>query len=129
MNRQGIGFRVQGIGRQVGARAGRLWARWNRFVDADGEWTDRMADGFGDWAARGVDRLWFGSQAHCDGCGRRGGMLYAMPAAIQADGLPSFVLRCDPCRAMWHQAIRDYYAHRAAEQAAARYDRERKEAA
>lgn len=65
-----------------------------------------------------------GARIRCEACHRWVEMAYLTPGV-----LGGIELKCDDCRAVWHQAIRDYYAHRAAEQAAARYDRERKEAA
>jgi len=51
----------------------------------------------------------------CPACGSRYEVLYLLPTPF---GLAA---RCDACRAAWHQGIRDWYAHRAAEVAAAHY--------
>lgn len=57
-----------------------------------------------------------GTMVRCESCQEWVGVLYAMPGLV---GMVEMVqLRCDGCRATWHQAIRDYYAHRAAAVAA-----------
>lgn len=67
-----------------------------------------------------------GTRVQCDGCRQWVQTAYLVPIPGEAGGVE---LKCEDCRKIWHQAIRDLYAHRAAEQAAARYDRERREAA
>ncbi|GEM_PF-5816465 len=121
--RPALGERLRAAHREAVYRAMRIrrrWARWVRRV-----W-NRIVDGAGDLLDRIADRV-EGRPAWdmCGACGRSARVLYLMPTPI--DGAVD--RRCDTCRETWHQAIRDYYAHRAAEQAAARYDRERKEAA
>lgn len=114
----------------------RLWVRWNGFVDAVGEWADRLADGFGDGAEALKQRVrGAGTRARrcrtraqrCDACGRTGQLgrplYYLTPTPF------GIARRCDACRAVWHQAIREHYALRVAEVAAERYNRERQEAA
>lgn len=109
----------------------RLWARWNQWVDAVGEWTDRVMDGLGDGAEALRQRVrGAGTRTRdqrCDACGRTGPLgrplYYLTPTPF------GIARRCDACRAMWHQAIREHYALRVGEVAAARYERERQEAA
>ncbi|MBI2882871.1 MAG: hypothetical protein HYY11_03025 [Candidatus Methylomirabilis oxyfera] len=61
-----------------------------------------------------------GARVQCESCRQWVDLAYLTPGAMGG-----IELRCDGCRAAWHQGIRDLYAHRAAEQAAARYDGER----
>lgn len=123
MSKATISDRLREVRRNAVYRAMRIrrrWSRrirraWNRIMDGAGDLLDRIAD------------LVQGRPAWdmCGACGRSARVLYLMPTPIEG----SVERRCDGCRATWHQAIRDLYAHRAAEQAAARYDRERGEAA
>jgi len=81
---------------------------WDRIVDGAAGLLDRLADRVEGRPARDV----------CQACGRPARILYLIPGLGMTGGID---LRCDPCRATWHQAIRDFYAHRAADVAAANY--------
>lgn len=128
-----IAYIVRGllVGADLMSDPWRLWARWNRCVDAVGEWADRLADGFGDGAEALRQRVrGAGTRARdqrCDACGRTGQLgrplYYLTPTPF------GIARRCDACRAVWHRAIREHYALRVAEVAAARYSQERQEAA
>lgn len=63
-----------------------------------------------------------GTRVRCEGCHQWVGTAYLMPIPGEGGGIE---LRCEDCRRLWHQAITDYYAHRTADAAAARFDRER----
>lgn len=65
-----------------------------------------------------------GARIRCEACHQWVETAYLTPGVTGG-----IELKCDGCRQTWHQAIRDYYAHRSLEAAAARYDRERQEAA
>lgn len=78
------------------------------------------------WLARRQLRRYQKTLVRCESCRQWVGTAYLMPIPGEAGGID---LRCEDCRRLWHQAIRDYYAGRAADAAAARYDRERREAA
>lgn len=101
-----------------------LWAQWDRFVGAVGDRTDRVMDGIGDGAEALRQRVrgaWSGARdQQCDACGRTGQLgrplYYLTPTPF------GIARRCDACRAMWHRAIKELYALRVAEVAAARYE-------
>jgi len=100
-------------------RIRRRWARqvrraWNRIVDGAGDLLDRIADRVQGRPAWDM----------CGACGRPARVLYLMPTPI--DGIVE--RRCDACREVWHRAIRDYYAHRAAIEAAAAHELKRRAA-
>jgi hypothetical protein len=58
----------------------------------------------------------------CRACGRPARVLYLVPLPFGVER------RCEPCREGWHQAIRDFYAQRAALEASIRHARQSREA-
>ena len=66
-----------------------------------------------------------GTRVRCESCGQWARTAYLMPIPGEHGGIE---LRCEDCRRLWHRAIQDYYTARAADAAAARYDRERRAA-
>lgn len=90
----------------------RLRQIWIRIVEAVNARLDWMADriqGRPTWDV-------------CGACERPTRVIYLVPLPFGVER------RCESCREGWHQAIRDYYAHRAALEASILHARQSREA-